>query len=109
MAKNRIMKVPGDTVAKKCRNAIPRRSDTCPHCLGECALLLRLSSYLKPNWHMAVIVFVVSVIAVGLGNLVQPIITREPMDKVFGPGATGNKGIVSAKHLRPCPCGYTHC
>ena len=70
---------------EKCGETIPRWTDTCPNCLEKRALLLRLFGYLKPYWYVAVIAFLLSVITVGLGRLVPPLITKELMDKVFSP------------------------
>ena len=69
---------------EKCGNIIPFWTDTCPHCLEKRALLVRLFSYLKPYWYLAVIAFVLSLFTTGL-NLIPTYITKLLTDRVFVP------------------------
>ncbi len=70
---------------EKCGNTIPRWTETCPQCLEKRALLFRLFGYLKPYWYIAVIAFSLSLVTVGLGRLIPPLITKVLINKVFVP------------------------
>ncbi|MBD3183881.1 ATP-binding cassette domain-containing protein [Candidatus Poribacteria bacterium] len=63
------------------------RRGTCPDCLEKRTLLIRLFSYLKPYWYVAVIAFIISLATAGLG-LIPQIITKYIMDTVFVPAVT---------------------
>jgi len=69
---------------EKCGNIVPVWTETCPHCLEKGTLLVRLFSYLKPYWYIAVIAFVLSLATTGLG-LVPTYITKFLTDRVFVP------------------------
>lgn len=70
---------------EKCGETIPRWSETCPKCLEKRAIIIRLLGYLKPYWYIAVIAFLLSLITVGLGRLIPPLITKELINRVFAP------------------------
>ncbi|MBD3182717.1 ATP-binding cassette domain-containing protein [Candidatus Poribacteria bacterium] len=69
---------------EKCGNII-RRGNLCPNCLDKHTLLARLFGYLKPYWYIAAIAFALSVVTVGLGRLIPPMITKQLIDRVFKP------------------------
>ena len=60
------------------------RRETCSRCVEKGTLLVRLFSYLKPYWHLAVIAFVLSLITTGL-SLIPTYLTKDLTDRVFVP------------------------
>lgn len=69
---------------EKCGSVLHHWSGTCPNCLETRRMMFRLLSYLKPYWHLAVIVGIITIVTTGLG-LLPTYITRPLTDQVFAP------------------------
>ena len=70
---------------EKCGSFLHR--GVCRKCLDKKTLLRRIIGYLRPYWYIAIIAFVISLLAAGL-DLLPQIITKYIMDTVFVPAVT---------------------
>ena len=69
---------------EKCDRPFPKGHEFCPYCLNKGAVLLRMTTYLKPyRWYTALAILVT--ISVTLLQLLPPFLTKILVDKVLMP------------------------
>lgn len=66
----------------KCNMLLPEGSKVCPRCVQRGRVVIRLLRYLRPYWHLACFIVIVSLAGTGLG-LIPPQFTRILLDRVL--------------------------
>lgn len=69
---------------EKCHRLLPEKDGICPACVKKSAVILRIASYLKPYWPLALTLAVITLANTAL-NLLPPYLSKVMIDDVLKP------------------------